>query len=89
MDTLFRPISCDYVTIVLSDDLYDDAWRAAYITGYKDDKVVGYHFSDSYTIKGCVEGDFEVENGGLKLWSAKRNNGSLKVQFGSCTVIEG
>lgn len=89
MEALFQPVLCDYVTVVLSDELYDGEWKAAYITGYKNGEVVGYHFSDSYTIQGCVHGDFEVESGGLKLWSPKRTPGSLKVQFGSCTIIEG
>lgn len=86
MTSLFTPTLCDYITIVLSDKLYDDTYKMADITGYKDGKVVGHALSDTYSIKGQVFGDFEVEVGGLKLWS---NRGDLKVVFASTTYIEG
>ena len=83
--SIFDSISCDCVTIVLSDKLYDNTYKTADITGYKDGKVVGHALSDTYSIKGPVFGDFEVSVGGLKLWS---NRGDLKVVFANTTYIE-
>jgi hypothetical protein len=80
-------VLCSRVTIVRSNELYDNEYKMAKITGYgKDGKEICSTLSDTYRIVGDVFGDFEAKEGGLLLWAEGKD---LAVEFGSTTIIMG